>query len=300
MNLKSRHLIAALALHLLLFGLLLGGAQCSRQPEPVSIIQGTLISANQLPQAQAEPKPQPVPQPPSPEPVPPAPTPPTPPQPDPAEAQRALEQQRQQKEAKAAEDKRRQEVLAQQQADAKAAALKAAELKKQAEAEEKKRAEDEARKRADADEKKRVDDLRKAAEAEDSKRAADEKKKQQLKAQLDAEARRLREAELAQALGAEAQQRTAEERSAWATQITAALQRVWTRPPGLDQNLKCVINMQLSATGEVLTASIKTSSGNPLYDESVVRAAYKASPLPLPRDPAVFDKSINITFVPRA
>ncbi|GAC1623183.1 MAG: hypothetical protein NVS9B10_07960 [Nevskia sp.] len=292
MNLKSRHIVAALALHLLLFGLLLGGAQCSHRPEPVNVIQGTLISASQLPQAQAEPKPQPAAQPPAPEPVP---APPAPPPPDPAEAKR-----QQEKAAKAIEDRRKQEVLAQQQADAKAAAVKAAELKKQAEAEDKKRAADVAKKQAEADEKKRTDELRKAAEAEDSKRAAEEKKKQALKAQLDAEARRLREAELAQALGAETAQRTAGELSLWGTQVTAALQRVWTRPPGLDQNLKCVINMQLSATGEVLTASVKTSSGNPLYDESVVRAAYKASPLPLPRDPTVFQKSINITFVPRA
>jgi len=315
MILKSRHIVAAVALHLLLFGLLLGGAQCTQKAETVSVIQGRLISANELPREAAQPKPQPPAPEVAPPPAPPPVAPPEPLKPDPAEAKRAQELQQelqkekeQQAEVRAKDDAKRKadEILAQkQQSDAaaraaadKVAADQAAALKKQTEAEEKKRVAD-AKAKADAEEKKRVEDLRKSAEAEDTKRAADEKKKKDLQAKLDAEARRLREAELAEALGAEAQQRQGAEISIWGTELQAAIERVWSRPAGADTAVKCVLKINLSATGEVLSASIKTGSGNTLFDDSVIRAVYKASPLPLPRNPSVFQSIINITFIPK-
>lgn len=291
MNLKSRHIFAAFALHLLLFGFLFSGVQCSRKPTPVSIIQGTLISANQLPRAQAEPKSQPVAEPPAPEPAPAEPAKPEPPKPDPAQVKR--EQEQVAEKAKAAE-KRKQDEILQQQTEARTAAVK-----KQAEAEEKKRSSDEATKKAAADEQKRVDDLRKATEAEDKKRLTDEKKKKDAQAQADAEARRQAQAELAVALGAEAEQRQSQEVSIWGTQLVAAIQRVWTRPAGTEIGLKCVLKIELSPTGEVRSAIVTNSSGNTLFDDSASRAVYKASPLPLPRDPTVFQSSINITFNPK-
>ena len=303
MILKARHFAGAILLHALVLAFLLGGAQCCRAPEPVAVIQGTLISANQLPREQADPTPQPkTEEPPSPEPVPATP-PPAPPKPDPAEAQRAQEQQKQkeQDEQKAKDEaKRKAEALVQkQQEEARIKAEQAAaELKKQAEAEEKKRAAEEAKKKAAAEEQKRLDDLRKAAEAEEQKRAADEKRKKDLQARLDAEAKRQREAALAQALGAETAERQKQDGNEWATQLAAAITRAWTRPPGADGQFRAVISIRLSATGEVLSARIRTPSGNPQFDDSAVRAAYKASPMPLPRNPTVFDENVNVLFAP--
>lgn len=303
MILKLRHIVGAVLLHALVLAFLLGGAQCSRAPEPVAVIQGTLISANQLPKEQADPTPQPkTDEPPSPEPVPASP-PPSPPKPDPAEVQRAQEQQKQKEQAeqKAKDDaKRKAEALVQkQQEEARIKAEQAAaDLKKQAEAEEKKRAAEDAKKKAAAEEQKRLDDLRKAAEAEDQKRAADEKRKKDLQARLDAEAKRQREAALAQALGAETSERQKQDGNEWATQLAAAITRAWTRPPGADGQFRAVISIRLSATGEVLSARIRTPSGNPQFDDSAVRAAYKASPMPLPRNPTVFDENVNVLFAP--
>jgi colicin import membrane protein len=292
MMLKTRHVAAAIALHLAVFGLLFSGVQCGRVPEPVTVIQGQLIAANEIPKAQSAPKPQPTPEPPTPEAVEPPPA-PEPPKPDPVEVQR----KQQEKDAKAEEAKKEQKAAEQKAAQDALLKKKAEEIADQ------KRLAEEAKKKKEAEDRKREEDLsRQAIEEEEKRLVAEkaEKKKKAEQARREAEERRAREAELSAALGAESEQRSAQEANIWGTQLVAAIQRVWTRPPGVsDQKYSCVVNMQLSATGEVLSARIQKSSGNPQIDESVLRAVYKASPMPLPRDPTVFQPGINITFIPR-
>jgi colicin import membrane protein len=274
MTLQFRHLVGASLLHALLILFLFSGVQCSHKPQPLNVIEGALIRPDQLPHA--APRPKVSEQPPAPTP---APAKPEPPKPDPAEIKRQqVEQQRQQLEA------------------AKVAEQKALEVRKQAEIVEKQKLADDAKRKAEADEKQRLDDLKKQAASEDAKRKADEKKKKDAQAKADAEARKQQQAELAEALGAEAQARTNAEVSVWATQLVAAIKRVRTLPPGLDPQLTCKVSIRLSASGEVLSASIVSSSGNSLFDDSTIRAVYKASPLPLPRDSAAFQPGINIIF----
>ena len=50
--------------------------------------------------------------------------------------------------------------------------------------------------------------------------------------------------------------------------------------------------------GEVVKAEIQTSSGNIAFDRSVEEAVLRSSPLPVPKDPALFDRTIMITFEP--
>jgi colicin import membrane protein len=280
MTLQFRHLVGASLLHAVLILFLFSGVQCSRKPQPLNVIEGALIRPDQLPHAAPQPKaaeqpPAPKPEPPKLEPPKPEPAKPEPPKPDPAEVKR------------------------QQQAQAEAAKVveqKALEAKKQAEIAEKQKLADDAKKKAEAEQKQQLEDMKKQAAAEDAKRKADEKKKRDAQARADAEAKKQQEAELAVALGAESQARTSAEVSVWATQLVAAIKRVRTLPPGLDPALSCRVNIRLSASGEVLSASIASSSGNGLFDDSTIRAVYKASPLPLPRDPAAFQPGINITF----
>ena len=84
----------------------------------------------------------------------------------------------------------------------------------------------------------------------------------------------------------------------WITQLSAAITQAWAWPPGTDPRTKAWLKIRLSATGQVLSADISTSSGVPLFDQTLKQAAYKASPLPLPRDPSAFDPNLTICFSP--
>lgn len=86
--------------------------------------------------------------------------------------------------------------------------------------------------------------------------------------------------------------------SEWGTQLTSAILRYWAWPPGTNPAWRARAKFQLSPTGTVQSAEIVESSGNQVFDDSVIRAIYKASPLPLPRDPRVFDPRITVCFSP--
>ena len=71
----------------------------------------------------------------------------------------------------------------------------------------------------------------------------------------------------------------------------------WNRPGSVSGNMKCKIKIGLIPSGDVMSAAVVESSGNSLFDDSAVRAVYKASPLPVPKDPNVFKQFRNFTFL---
>jgi TonB family protein len=83
----------------------------------------------------------------------------------------------------------------------------------------------------------------------------------------------------------------------WARLLVAAIERRWTRPVGTN-GLYCTVHFDLSPTGKVMNATIKTSSGNRFFDDSVIVAVMAASPMPLPNNMADFASSINAVFDP--
>lgn len=296
MNLRLRHVVFAALLHLSLLALLLTGAQCSTHVEAPGSIQGVLISSDQLAAASKHalpPPPQPV-----------------PPKTEDVEgqarrqaAERQLEEERVKQQAQEAEQQRQQQAQAEQQkqaeekriADQKQAELqlrqaaekdalqKAAEQKKQAEAEQKKQAD--AKKAADAAaEQKRQDDIQKQIQAEETKRLADLEKKKKDEAAKRAASDRMAKDDIAAQLGAEEKARMG---SAWAAQVGEFVRRRHN-PPNLPTGCTTV-RIVMSRTGQVQSATVVQSTSNSQYDDSVVQAAYAASPLPLPADMSVFD-----------
>jgi colicin import membrane protein len=72
----------------------------------------------------------------------------------------------------------------------------------------------------------------------------------------------------------------------WQREVKILVTRAWIVPAGFrNEALIAEIEVELSATGEVLGTRKTKSSGNPWFDESVERAIEKASPLPAPPDP---------------
>ena len=189
---------------------------------------------------------------------------------------------------------------------------KAEEANKRAREEEEARQKTEVEKRRQAELKKKQEEElaqqrlvmeRKKKEAEEKERqkraAAEERRKEEIGRQKQTEQ------SLQEQLAAEekARQQVAQAtRAASAVDKYRALirQRVsqsWNRPVGVAKGLKCVVSVRLAPGGEVLSARVVRSSGNPIFDRSVENAVYKAAPLPLPEDPTLFDNFREIEFL---
>lgn len=71
--------------------------------------------------------------------------------------------------------------------------------------------------------------------------------------------------------------------AAWIRRVKIHVSRAWVLEPSLKrQVIEAEIVVSLDASGRVLDVEVQRPSGNSYYDESVVRALEKASPLPAP------------------
>jgi colicin import membrane protein len=136
------------------------------------------------------------------------------------------------------------------------------------------------------------------AEAEAKVKAEAEKKR---KAEAEAKAKAEAEAEMRRQIAAE--QEEARARSAlseYIPYIQDKVQRNWLKPAGSAAGLSCLIKVRLIPGGDVVSATVVRSSGDPLFDRSVETAVLKASPLPLPTDATLFNhfREINFNFDP--
>lgn len=83
--------------------------------------------------------------------------------------------------------------------------------------------------------------------------------------------------------------RVSAEEAAWRRRVKIHVTRAWVLAPGLKrQPLETEVRVDLSAGGDVLEVDVTKRSGNPWYDDSVVRAVEKASPLPAPPERAAW------------
>ena len=184
---------------------------------------------------------------------------------------------------KEAEEQKRQE-------DARKERERISRLKKQQEqeqAEKKRREEVELeRRRADA-ERKRLEDV-------ERQRAENERKRQEAEA---AERQRLLDRELAEEQARiDAMNSGAQARYIYA--IKQKIQRYWVRPPGARAGVDCVLYVKQIPGGEVVGATIGQCNGDDAVKRSIEAAAFKASPLPEPEDPTLFERNLRMNFKP--
>lgn len=73
----------------------------------------------------------------------------------------------------------------------------------------------------------------------------------------------------------------------WVPAIQERIRQFWIYPAGTWEGSAPVVNVQLEPGGTVISDKVKivTSSGNPVFDQSVIDAVYDASPLPVPSGP---------------
>jgi colicin import membrane protein len=80
--------------------------------------------------------------------------------------------------------------------------------------------------------------------------------------------------------------------------ITSRVRQFWVRPQGHRRDLRTVVNLRLETSGAVIPDSIRIveGSGKAAFDQSVIAAIYRASPLPVP-DGAEFELFRDFNFV---
>lgn len=221
--------------------------------------------------------------------------------------------QQQEAERRQAELKRRQlekEMAEKKAAEEKLAKAKAAEIKKQQE-EARKIAEAKAAAEKVAQEKLLAE---KAAQEKAAKLAAQEKALAEKAAQEKADqlaAQQKSAKELEQAQQQALQDQIAQEQHAieaarsnarqseidrYLALIQLALENNWNKPPNLDPGIYSLLHVQIGPGGVVLNVSVAKSSGNTALDSSARAAVFKASPLPVPDDPDLFNAFRQITL----
>ncbi|MCD9033820.1 TonB C-terminal domain-containing protein [Luteimonas sp. Y-2-2-4F] len=82
----------------------------------------------------------------------------------------------------------------------------------------------------------------------------------------------------------------------WVRRVHEHVVSRWSLPPGAKVGTGCRVQAKLSRSGEVESAEIREPCGDAMLERSVRAAVLRASPLPLPRDPAAFDPVLVIHF----
>ena len=151
--------------------------------------------------------------------------------------------------------------------------------------------------------KKKIEEEKKLKQLEDQ----DRKKQMEQEITEVADAKRKREqeierqhqADLQKIVDQERQGRIATEQDKWKAMIKNKIQRNWTRPINSVDKFQCTLSVQILPGGSVVDVKLTSSCGNPALDESVKRAVLKSDPLPMPADPDVFDRKLNLLFEPQ-
>jgi len=220
-----------------------------------------------------------------------------------AEREKALEKKRL-AEQKAAEVKRQQE-LAKKKSQEKEKQLALAKKKEQERIEKEKLAAEKlaAEKRA---EEKRALEKKEAARKEqerlaaEKKRLAEEERKRRETEKAEFE-RALLEEERREEEARKQAERTARlktQRSQYVMAIAQKVENNWLRPASNVDGLSCDVIVTQTMSGDVIDVRLQECANDVAFQRSVERAVRKASPLPLPPDPELFDREIYFTFKP--
>jgi len=145
---------------------------------------------------------------------------------------------------------------------------------------------------------KRADELKRA---EDAKRSEDAKQADDAKHAADLKAKAEREAELHRQLAEEEHVSAVEAspaRAQYIARLASRIQNAWIKPPSARAGLDCVVNITQIPGGEVTSAHVSQCNGDAAARQSIENAVYRASPLPAPPDPALFERNLVIHFHP--
>ncbi len=211
-----------------------------------------------------------------------------------ADEQRAVQQRREREEAEAAEQARLQQLqLEREQEQQRRADEQARRAEAEAEAD---RQRQEEQRRREAEEA-RLAEQRAEEEEQRQREEAEQRRREQEQARQQAEA----EAELSRMLDAEAARRAAEEsglRDQYMAMIQQRIEQNWIPPASASRGLSCVVHVQQIPSGDVVDVRIGRCNGDDAVRRSIEAAVHRASPLPRPPVPSLFNRNLQLTFEP--
>jgi colicin import membrane protein len=138
--------------------------------------------------------------------------------------------------------------------------------------------------------------LEKEKKREQSRRLIDQELARQMREELDAESSQLDA--LQRRNQASGQSRLVLD---FQEQIRAKIRNALVLPKSLKGDAEVILQVSLLPNGEVVRVTLVRTSGQPLYDNAVERAIFKASPLPLPSDRQAaqqFREGLTLKFRP--
>lgn len=214
-----------------------------------------------------------------------------------AESERRLAEARKQKAARAAEQRKAAEKQRERELEAQREKLKqekAREAQAARERAEKAAAEKRAAEKLAAEqEQKRLAELarQEAAREEESRR-------QEIEAQRLRKERQQAQESLQRQLASEQAALDAGIVQQYIAAIQGRVTNNWLRPLNWSAEARCDVSVKLIPGGEVIAAQVVGSCGSAAFDRSVEAAVVKASPLPVPEEPRLFNDNFrSFTFV---
>lgn len=211
-----------------------------------------------------------------------------------AEAQaREQAEQAEQAQREAAELRAREEAERQAREDAAREAREEAERQAQEEAERQAREEAERRAREEAERKAREEAERQARE-EAERRAREEAERRAAAERQAALDQQLRDALLAE----EARQGAIDQglQARYIELIRQKVRREWRVPPGAAADVVCTVRVRQLRSGDVVNVVVTDCPGGEALSRSLSIAVNRASPLPPPDDPSLFEPNLVLRF----
>ena len=86
--------------------------------------------------------------------------------------------------------------------------------------------------------------------------------------------------------------------ASWQSAIAAKIKRAWLRPPTAKARHRLHVERDAGTGRRSDEVSIGQCNGDQAVRESIEAAVYRASPLPAPPDPSLFDRNLMIKFKP--
>jgi colicin import membrane protein len=154
-----------------------------------------------------------------------------------------------------------------------------------------------------------AEDVKKAAEAKyaaEAKQAAEAKAAAEAKVTAEAKAaadraRKEREEDLRKELGEEEHVDAVEAsplKDRYVASLRNRIQNAWIKPPSAKVGVDCLVEVTQVPGGEVTSAKVTQCNGDGAVRQSIENAVYRASPLPDPPDPALFQRHFAFRFKP--